>query len=62
MRDFGCKSQDLDKASEIIKDGGIVVYPTDTVYGLGALAFEPDDVAALYEAKERLPDKAIAVL
>jgi L-threonylcarbamoyladenylate synthase len=41
------------RAAEIIKAGGIVAFPTETVYGLGACAFNPLAVARIFEAKER---------
>ena len=40
-------------AAEIIKKGGLVAFPTETVYGLGADAFNPKAVLALYAAKRR---------
>jgi len=40
-------------AAEIIKRGGIVAFPTETVYGLGADAFNPLAVARIFEAKRR---------
>ncbi len=41
------------KATAIIKSGGIVAFPTETVYGLGADAFNPLAVARIFEAKNR---------
>ena len=41
------------KAAEIIKRGGIVAFPTETVYGLGANAFNPLAVARIFEVKRR---------
>jgi L-threonylcarbamoyladenylate synthase len=52
----------LDRALEILHAGGLVAFPTDTVYGLGALAFEAEAVARLYLAKGRLVEKAIPIL
>ena len=40
-------------AAEIIRKGGLVAFPTETVYGLGADALNPDAVLALFEAKNR---------
>ena len=40
-------------AAEIIKTGGIVAFPTETVYGLGADALNPIAVARIFEAKDR---------
>ena len=43
----------IQQAAEIIKRGGIVAFPTETVYGLGADAFNPLAVARIFEAKRR---------
>src|SRR4030043_1822968 len=40
-------------AAEIIKKGGLVAFPTETVYGLGADAFNPIAVARIFEVKKR---------
>lgn len=52
----------LETALNILRADGMVVFPTDTVYGLGALATSPSAIEQLYRAKERSPNKAIAVL
>ena len=49
MRDKGI----IHQAAEIIKRGGIVAFPTETVYGLGADAFNPLAVARVFEVKQR---------
>ena len=43
----------IQHAAEIIKEGGIVAFPTETVYGLGADAFNPLAVARIFEVKRR---------
>jgi L-threonylcarbamoyladenylate synthase len=43
----------IQQAAEIIKKGGIVAFPTETVYGLGADAFNPLAVARIFEVKRR---------
>ena len=43
----------IEKASQIIKSGGLVSFPTETVYGLGADAFNSKAVAKIFEAKGR---------
>ncbi len=45
--------RDLDEAAELLKRGGLVAFPTETVYGLGGLALEPLAVRAIYAAKGR---------
>jgi len=44
---------DIEKAAEIIQEGGLVAFPTETVYGLGADALNPLAVARIFEVKNR---------
>jgi len=50
------------EAVRILSAGGLVAFPTDTVYGVGAHAFQPQAVEKIYAAKIRLRDKAIPLL
>ena len=43
----------IQTAAQIIQKGGLVAFPTETVYGLGADALNPNAVLALFEAKKR---------
>jgi len=52
---------DLDAAAAAIESGELVVYPTETVYGLGADALDPAAVEAVFEAKGRDRDKPISL-
>lgn len=52
----------LDQALQVLRSGGLVAFPTDTVYGLGALAFDDQAARSIYAAKGRTPEKAIPVL
>ncbi|MEI6291124.1 MAG: L-threonylcarbamoyladenylate synthase [Chloroflexota bacterium] len=52
----------LQIALEIIRDGGLIAFPTDTVYGLGADAFNDLAVNTIYIAKGRSIEKAIPLL
>ena len=52
----------LPRALEILKAGGLAAFPTDTVYGVGALAFDGKAVESIYTAKGRPIEKAIPVL
>lgn len=54
--------QTVARAVEVLKAGGVVAFPTDTVYGLGCLASLPASVENLYDIKGREQTKAIAVL
>ncbi|MBI3764094.1 MAG: Sua5/YciO/YrdC/YwlC family protein, partial [Chloroflexi bacterium] len=49
-------------AADVLRHGGLVAFPTDTVYGVGALAFNSEAVERLYPVKGRSAEKAIAVL
>ncbi len=48
-------------AADILKKGGTVAFPTETVYGLGADALNPEAVMKIFKAKERPPDNPIIV-
>ncbi len=50
------------RAARVLEGGGLVAFPTDTVYGLGADASRPDAVTRLYEAKGRDRSKRVAML
>ena len=51
----------LNKAANIIKSGGLVVFPTETVYGLGANVFDEKALAKIFSAKGRPSDNPIIV-
>ena len=55
-------SDAITRALEILRAGGLVAFPTDTVYGVGALAFDGKAVKSIYTAKDRPIEKAIPVL
>ena len=48
-----------ERAAQIIKDGGLVAIPTETVYGLGADGLNPEAVAKIFEAKGRPQDNPL---
>src|SRR5258706_2637742 len=54
--------ESIQSALEILQRGGLVAFPTDTVYGVGALAFDGKAVESIYAAKDRPVEKAIPVL
>jgi len=56
------QAHSLERAAELLRAGQLVAFPTDTVYGVGALAFNAASVAAIYVAKQRPPEKAIPIL
>ena len=49
-------------AIKILQNGGLAAFPTDTVYGLGGLAFDGNAVESIYTAKDRPIEKAIPIL
>jgi L-threonylcarbamoyladenylate synthase len=52
----------IQRALDVLQAGGLVAFPTDTVYGVGARAFDGKAVEAIYTAKGRAIEKAIPVL
>ncbi|MBQ7203335.1 MAG: threonylcarbamoyl-AMP synthase [Eubacterium sp.] len=55
------KTEDIKKAAEIIKSGGLVAFPTETVYGLGANALNEDAVKSIFKAKGRPSDNPLII-
>ena len=53
MSIYKSNSENIKRAGEIIASGGIVAFPTETVYGLGADALSGDAVAKIFAAKKR---------
>ena len=53
------KECEISKAAEIIQRGGLVIFPTETVYGLGANAFDEEAVHKIYAAKGRPSDNPL---
>jgi L-threonylcarbamoyladenylate synthase len=54
--------QGMAAAAEILREGGLVAFPTDTVYGVACIGTRPDRVQALFELKRRPPEKQIPML
>ena len=52
----------ITSALEVLLSGGLVAFPTDTVYGVGSLAFHEKAIESIYIAKDRPMEKAIPVL
>ena len=55
------KPNDLDKAAKCLQNGGLVAFPTETVYGLGADALDPDAIKGIFIAKGRPSDNPLIV-
>jgi L-threonylcarbamoyladenylate synthase len=54
--------EEIHKAYEIIKNGGIILYPTDTVWGIGCDATNEEAVKKIYALKQREESKSMIVL
>jgi L-threonylcarbamoyladenylate synthase len=57
-----CDDDGIKKTSQIIENGGIVVFPTDTVYGIGCNPYNENSVKKIYEIKSRTELKSLPVL
>jgi len=55
-------NQEIQNAFEIIQNGGIILYPTDTVWGIGCDATNPEAVAKIYKLKKRAETQSMIVL
>ncbi len=49
----GFKKESIDRGVEVLNEGGLVIFPTETVYGLGANVFNPIAVSKIFEVKKR---------
>ena len=59
---ISCNDADIQIAAKAINNGAIVIFPTDTVYGLGCNPYNHDAVLSLYEIKKRKKTKSFPVL
>lgn len=50
------------KAAKILKEGGLIIYPTDTLYGIGANVFNEKAMQKLYETKDRDFNKPVSIM
>lgn len=55
-------TEDLVKAIEVLRTGGIILYPTDTIWGIGCDATNPTAVNRIYEIKRRQDTQSMLVL
>ncbi|MCD8178857.1 MAG: threonylcarbamoyl-AMP synthase [Tannerellaceae bacterium] len=55
-------NDDIKKACEVLRSGGVILYPTDTIWGIGCDATNEDAVRKVYEIKQRTDSKALLVL
>ncbi|HOE67377.1 MAG TPA: L-threonylcarbamoyladenylate synthase [Candidatus Hydrogenedentes bacterium] len=59
---LGADGRGLDEAARILRGGGVVVYPTETVYGLGADPFSPRAIEKLFAIKGRSAHNAVLLI
>lgn len=59
LRLFGNSEDDIQKAAQLLKDGKLVAFPTETVYGLGASVFNPEALKKVFQAKGRPADNPL---
>ena len=57
-----CDNEGIEKANQVIKRGGIVIFPTDTVYGIGCDPYNEKSVEKIYKIKSRDIAKPVPVL
>jgi len=55
-------NQEVHNAFEVIKEGGIILYPTDTVWGIGCDATNPEAIAKIYKLKQRAETQSMICL
>lgn len=54
-------SNDIGRAIEIVKNGGVIAYPTETVYGVGALATDTGALQRIYQIKNRPMNQPLSI-
>ena len=54
--------EQIQQALEVLRKGGIILYPTDTVWGIGCDATDPEAVAKIYSIKKREDSKSLVLL
>ncbi len=55
-------ADEIKKTVEVLRSGGIILYPTDTIWGIGCDATNPEAVAKIYKLKQREDSKSMIVL
>jgi len=60
--EVNCDKDGIEKTSQIIEKGGVAVFPTDTVYGIGCNPYNINSVKKIYEIKSRSEVKSLPIL
>lgn len=55
-------NEDIKEACRVLNEGGVIIYPTDTIWGIGCDATNPEAVKKVYNLKRRTDSKALIVL
>ena len=55
-------NEDISRSLEVLQDGGLILYPTDTIWGIGCDATNPDSVKRIYDIKGRSDSKSMLIL
>lgn len=58
---YNCTDNAIKEGADIIKKGGLVIYPTDTLYGLGANATDENAVKKVFDLKKREHNKPLSI-
>ena len=53
---------DIENAVKVLKEGGVILYPTDTIWGIGCDATNPEAVEKVFKIKRRYDSKALICL
>ncbi len=53
---------DIEESLRVLNNGGLILYPTDTVWGIGCDATNEDAVASIYALKKRSDEKSMIIL
>ncbi|MEM9824230.1 MAG: L-threonylcarbamoyladenylate synthase [Bacteroidota bacterium] len=56
------EADQINRAVEVLNDGGLLLYPTDTIWGIGCDATDAEAVAKVYQLKKRDPSKPLVIL
>lgn len=56
------RDEDIKKAVDVLRKGGVILYPTDTIWGIGCDATNPEAVRRVFEIKQRDDSKALICL
>jgi L-threonylcarbamoyladenylate synthase len=58
----GSRASDIVEAARIVRDGGLAIVPTDTLYGLAASVFRAEAIERVFAVKERTPTSSLPIL